>query len=100
MFLACKEAITNVVRHAQASAAYVRLHLSHGSFTFEIEDNGRGPVEINSERAKTRSGLKNLRKRMEEVGGQFELRPGPEKGTVVRLTAPLNAPRKGKSSRL
>ena len=42
VFLAAKESITNVVRHAQASAVSLRLRLDTGSFTLEIEDDGRG----------------------------------------------------------
>jgi signal transduction histidine kinase len=30
-----------------------------------------------------------MRKRMADIGGQFEIGPAPEKGTVIRLTAPL-----------
>jgi signal transduction histidine kinase len=58
-----------------------------GRFKLEIEDDGRGPGDIAS-RAH-RNGLRNMRKRMEDVGGEFSIEPGPERGTVVRLTAPL-----------
>src|SRR5437899_12348942 len=42
VFLAAKEAINNVVKHSQASAAWLRLHLAPHRFLLEIEDNGRG----------------------------------------------------------
>jgi ligand-binding sensor domain-containing protein/signal transduction histidine kinase len=89
VFLACKEAITNVVRHAQASAASLRLKLEPGRFTLEIQDDGRGPAGAKEARAQTRNGLRNMGKRMEDVGGSFEIGPAPERGTLVRLTAPL-----------
>lgn len=91
VFLAAREAITNVVRHAQASSAWLRLKLEPGKFIFEIEDNGRGPGGTESERARTRNGLRNMSKRMEDVGGSFHIGPGAERGTVVRLTAPLRS---------
>jgi len=90
VFLAAKEAVTNVVRHAQASAAWVRLHLEPRAFVLEIEDNGRGLAGMDTERARTRHGLKNMRKRLEDVGGQFEMTTGREGGLLIRLKAPLN----------
>ena len=89
VFLASKEAITNVVRHAQATAVSLRLRLEPASFTLEIEDNGRGLGGLDPKAAQTRNGLRNMRKRMEDIGGSFYMGPAPERGTVVRLTAPL-----------
>ena len=87
VFLAAKESVTNIVRHAQASAAWIRLRLDGGRFTLEIEDNGRGPGDAAAR--SHRNGLRNMRKRMEDVGGEFSIGPGPEGGTLVRLIAPL-----------
>jgi signal transduction histidine kinase len=89
VFLAAKEAVTNIVRHAKASEAWIRLFLQPTSFTLEIEDNGRGPGEMNSAAAQSRNGLSNMRKRMEDIGGTFTMRPGEKGGTVVRLTVPI-----------
>jgi ligand-binding sensor domain-containing protein/signal transduction histidine kinase len=88
VFLASKEAITNVVRHAQATAVSLRLRLEPSSFTLEIEDNGRGLGGLDPRAAQTRNGLRNMRKRMEDIGGSFDMGPAQERGTVVRLTAP------------
>jgi ligand-binding sensor domain-containing protein/signal transduction histidine kinase len=90
VFLAAKESVTNIVKHARATEACIRLRLEPGRFTLEIEDNGRGPAGVTGPAAKTRNGLRNMRKRMEEIGGQFEIGPGAKGGTLVRLTAPLN----------
>jgi signal transduction histidine kinase/ligand-binding sensor domain-containing protein len=87
VFLAAKEAVTNVVRHARASEAWLRLQLAPKSFTLEIEDNGRGPAGLQEKTA--RNGLRNMRKRMEDIGGEFFIGPGPQGGTLVRLTVPL-----------
>jgi ligand-binding sensor domain-containing protein/signal transduction histidine kinase len=88
LFLAAKEAITNVVRHAQASAVWVRLKLDPSTFTLEIQDDGCGPAGLESKAG--RNGLRNMRKRMEDIGGQFAIGPAPDRGTLVRLTAPLS----------
>ena len=87
VYLAAKEAITNIAKHAQASSAWVQLKLTAASFTLEISDDGRGPAAKDEKSG--RNGLRNMRKRMEDVGGSFAIEPRPEGGTVVRLTAPI-----------
>ncbi len=88
-FLAAKEAVNNVVKHAHASAAWLRLRLEPDQFALEIADDGKGLCEGAAE--KGRNGLRNMHKRMEDVGGSFFLGTSPEGGTLVRLSAPLNA---------
>ncbi len=89
VFLAAKEAITNVVKHARATAATVRLTVEPDRFTLEIEDNGRGLAGFDPQAAALRNGLRNMRKRMEDVGGTYALEPAPGGGAIVRLSAPI-----------
>jgi signal transduction histidine kinase/ligand-binding sensor domain-containing protein len=89
VFLAAKEAVTNVVKHARASEAAIRLRLDPAGFTLDIEDNGRGPGNLDDKAKQTRNGLRNMRKRMEDVGGRFDIAPGTHGGTRVTLTVPL-----------
>jgi ligand-binding sensor domain-containing protein/signal transduction histidine kinase len=89
-FLAFKEAVNNVVKHAQASEARIRLKMSPDSFTLEIEDNGRGLGGPDAGAVATRNGLRNMRKRMEDIHGEFSIGPGANGGTVVRLTIPIS----------
>jgi signal transduction histidine kinase/ligand-binding sensor domain-containing protein len=89
VFLASKEAVTNVVKHSKATSAWLRMKLENELFTVEIEDNGRGVAGLDLNAPRTRNGLKNMRKRMEDVGGTFHLGPGSESGALVRLTVPL-----------
>ena len=89
VFLASKEGITNVVRHAQATAVVVRMHLEAKQFSLEIQDNGRGLGGMDPKAAQMRNGLSNMRKRMEDIGGSFYIGPALEGGTLVRLVAPL-----------
>jgi ligand-binding sensor domain-containing protein/signal transduction histidine kinase len=87
IFLAAKEAVNNVVKHSGASSAWLRLRLESNRFTLEIEDNGRGlPAGADK---KGRNGLRNMRKRLEEIGGAFNVAPGHEGGTLISLTAPI-----------
>jgi signal transduction histidine kinase len=89
VFLAFKEAIHNVVKHAQASEVWIRLRLQSGNFVLTIEDNGRGLDELDAQATQARNGLRNMRKRMEDIGGQFEAGAASERGTMVRLTVPV-----------
>jgi signal transduction histidine kinase len=90
VFLAAKEAVTNVVRHAKATEVWLRLRLESGSFTLEIQDNGCGPSGL--EGKSSRNGLRNMHKRMEDIGGRFALSAAPEGGTLARLTVPISQP--------
>ena len=92
VFLAFKEATTNIVRHAAASMVWVRLRLESATFILEIEDNGRGIAGLDEKTALTRNGVRGMRKRLEAIGGVFSLGPGAEGGTRVCLTAPLKGP--------
>jgi signal transduction histidine kinase/ligand-binding sensor domain-containing protein len=87
IFLAAKEAVNNVVKHSRATSAWLRLRLEADRFTLEIEDNGRGLGA--GDQNKGRNGLRNMRKRLEEIGGSFTIGPGHEGGACIGLTAPL-----------
>jgi signal transduction histidine kinase len=87
LFFAVKEALNNVRRHAQAKEVIVQVRLEGGLFSLSIEDDGRG---FAPERAKsTSNGLQNMRKRLEQIGGEFELASQPMEGTNIRLTVPI-----------
>lgn len=87
VFLATKEAVNNIVKHSGATSAWLRLRLEPDRFILEIEDNGRGVAAGDDK--KGRNGLRNMRQRLEEVGGAFTIGPGAEGGTRVCLTVPL-----------
>jgi ligand-binding sensor domain-containing protein/two-component sensor histidine kinase len=88
IFLAFKEAVNNVVKHARASEVQIRLQLQPDHFILEIEDNGRGLGKPDTIAAQSRDGLRNMRGRMEDIGGKFEIGAASERGTIVRLTVP------------
>lgn len=80
--MAVKEAVTNVVRHAQARNCSLRLEQQNGACRLEIEDDGRGggsQAEGN--------GLRGMRERVEMFGGT--LRRDSHTGTRLTITLPL-----------
>jgi two-component system, NarL family, sensor histidine kinase DesK len=79
--LALREAVTNVVRHAQAQRCSVRLSRDQQACTLEIADNGRG-VD-----APEGNGLRGMRERLEAIGGSLQRRT--EAGTRLVIHLPL-----------
>ena len=88
VFRSCQEALTNVVRHAQASSVSLSVRVEGGELVVEIVDDGQGfqPAKTESQRL----GLVGMRERAHHLGGSLEILPGPsEQGTLLRLRLPL-----------
>ena len=83
VFLTLKEALTNVVRHAQAHTVRIAATLELDSLQILIEDDGCG-FEITPGKA-LEDGLINMRKRMAAVSGELVIESKPGAGTRLRL---------------
>ena len=78
-----KEAVSNAVRHADASQLTIHIDVADG-LSIDVIDNGKGiPDQI------TASGLANLRQRAQQANGTFTIQAVPEGGTRLRWSAPL-----------
>jgi signal transduction histidine kinase len=78
------EALTNVVKHARAESALVRLSRENGFAIVEVADDGVGGAD-----ATRGSGLRGLRERVQTVGGELEVWSATLRGTRVRATLPV-----------
>ncbi|HEU5396691.1 MAG TPA: histidine kinase, partial [Verrucomicrobiae bacterium] len=87
VFLAFKEAVNNVVKHAHADETWIRVRLTPAEFVLEIEDNGRGVADLAGK--EHRSGLRNMRKRMADIHGSFSIARNAAGGTTVKLAIPV-----------
>lgn len=76
------EALTNVLKHAHATAASVTVREADGRLLVEVADDGRGGVDIDGG-----SGLRGLEDRVAALDGTFEVRDGA--GTTVRAVLPF-----------
>jgi signal transduction histidine kinase/ligand-binding sensor domain-containing protein len=89
LFLAIKEALNNIVRHANANEVRLRAAVTSDSFSIIIEDDGRGFG--NATDNALADGLRNMRQRMSEIRGEFHVESRPGVGTSVHLWYPWPA---------
>jgi len=101
VFLAFKEALNNVVKHAQATEVRLSLELRPEGFMLVIADNGRGfrcpPGQApalepaDGQRLVAGNGLANMQKRLREIGGCCEWETAPGEGTRAKLVVVVKA---------
>ena len=104
LFMACREAINNIIKHAAAAEACLRVVFKEELLIVTITDNGigLGPAQAKQTggvpRSRGHHGLSNLRTRLESVGGKLEILSEVGKGTSVvlsidfrNLDTPLNS---------
>ena len=81
-----QEALTNVVKHARATSATVRIAATDNTVSIEVSDDGRGfdPAAVGPDHF----GLRSMRGRVADLGGRLEITSAPGRGTVLRVEVP------------
>ena len=89
--MAVKEAVHNAIKHAKASEITMHIEVKDDLLTISVQDDGCGfqPVEN-----VTGSGLRNIKRRLESIGGACSVESERGKGTVVRLRVAIKPPPK------
>jgi signal transduction histidine kinase len=85
LFLAFKEAITNVLKHAKATKVELSAQVVAGEFILIIQDDGRG---FDTSAVSTGMGLESVRQRAKTLGGKCDVSSTPS-GTQIRFQIPL-----------
>jgi signal transduction histidine kinase len=114
LFLALKETLNNIVKHAHASEVWLRLRVERDAFTLVIEDNGQGLTangngngngDPGGSRISSGHGLPNLENRLAAIGGRCNVASAPGQGTRVEMivrvkdgASPILATPKGEAS--
>jgi signal transduction histidine kinase len=80
-----QEALNNVVRHAQASAAHVRLQWENERINLIVQDDGTG---FDAERVRG-LGLLGMEERVHHLGGVFTVDSHPGRGTLLTIQLPV-----------
>lgn len=88
LFLAVKETLNNIVRHAQATKVHFRLSVEASQMQIVIVDNGKG---FGADSPHAGKGLKNLPARLAKLGGSFDVKSVPGQGTTVTISLGLPA---------
>ena len=99
LFRVVQESITNIVKHASASAVLIQAGVGPGGpddpdarLWIEIEDDGSGfdPAAVRADTDTLRGvGLMGMRERMDLIGGTIEIDSAPDEGTRIRIDTPL-----------
>lgn len=82
-----QEAVTNIIRHANATTAVITLHRGRDAFTVTVQDNGQGAGEF-----ETGNGIRGMRERAAEWGGELVISSEAAAGTVVTAILPISEP--------
>jgi signal transduction histidine kinase len=85
IFLIIKEALHNIVKHANATQIDIHMQYTDAVLWISVEDNGTG---IKQQRS-AGSGCLSMKHRAEEMNGKFNLGPGKEGGTTLSCSLPL-----------
>lgn len=89
VFRIFQEALTNILRHAQATQIDIETKAEAGEFVLTIRDNGRGITE--AEKSASRSlGLLGMHERAHLVGGSIDITAVEGKGTVITVQVPMS----------
>ncbi len=92
LFRVAQEGLRNVVRHANASHAELRLTLYGGYVELRLADDGRGfvvPVRLSEMAAQNHFGVVSMAERVARVGGIFTVTSEPGAGTEIRVQVAL-----------
>jgi signal transduction histidine kinase len=89
VFLAVKETLNNVVRHARATEVEFGIALEENTLEILVIDNGTG---FDASAPSAGNGSKNLRDRLAKAGGSCAVESQAGSGTRVRIRIPLNVP--------
>jgi signal transduction histidine kinase len=87
IFRILQEALTNIMRHAEATKVEIRLERKDGKVLLRVEDNGKGITQdrISDPRS---YGLIGIRERANFLGGEVRIEGSADKGTAVTVNLP------------
>ena len=94
-FRVIQEALTNVLRHAQAQHIWIELSQSNGAVELLVRDDGVGfhvPKTLDWAANRGHLGLLGMKERVQILGGHLEVDSKPGLGTRIRLSLPLTEP--------
>lgn len=89
LYRVAQEALTNVIKHAEANEVSVKLTKGYPDVILVVEDNGKGFSPGDVKQLKGKLGLAGMRERVSGLGGTLSIRSSPGRGTRIRATFPM-----------
>jgi signal transduction histidine kinase len=86
LFRIAQEALTNVVRHSEATEVWIELSADHSQVRLSISDNGKG---IGQDYVHRGTGMVGMRARARSAGGRLTVDSRPGKGVSITVEIPL-----------
>ena len=90
VFRVAQEALTNILKHAEAKSADMAIEIQHDIFVMRISDDGKGMVTARRPTIPSH-GLASMRHRIAALGGSWEVSAPPAGGTTVTARIPLRS---------
>lgn len=91
VFRTLQEALSNIVKHAEATAAKVSIRKQGSELHLEIQDNGKGFDHELAVVTRKSLGLRTMHERISAIGGKLAIENGVSGGTKILFSIPLNA---------
>jgi signal transduction histidine kinase len=88
VFRIAQEALTNILKHAEAKSADLAIGMDGGIFVLRVSDDGKG-IPSNQLQTLTSHGLASMRHRIAALGGSWEVTSPDGGGTIVTALIPL-----------
>jgi signal transduction histidine kinase len=87
LLLITKETVNNAIKHSGAKNIFIKLTYQPGILLIEVKDDGIG---FDTQKKNTGNGLRNIRQRVEQIGGEVMMESGTGKGSRFVYTIPIN----------
>lgn len=89
-----QELLTNMLKHSQATHAWVQCSERDGEFYLSVEDNGIGFLYTPSRENNSGMGIQNIKNRMDMLQGKWSIDTAPGEGVSIHISIPLHDHRK------
>jgi two-component system sensor histidine kinase DegS len=86
-----QEALSNIVKHAEAGEVHVTLVREYETLTLVIRDNGKG-FSLENAGKEGGNGIHNMRERASLLQGSIDIKSVPGKGTIITVIVPITIP--------
>ncbi len=94
LYRIAQEALSNIIKHAGATSASVRLNFGKSRLVLEIKDNGKGFNSnslLNTSDNRINLGLLGMKERAKLCGGSLNIDSAPGQGTSIKVEIPISS---------